>query len=154
VEVACDQPFARVDLRAANASERVQWQWYLTDVPVETIRQVIDVCPDAEWRLIVALSRFAGLRCLSEHLALNWEDILWDKQRFVVRSCKTEHHGKAYRVVPIFPELRPYLEECDELAQPGSVWVIGRNRNATMPNGIGVNWRTQFLRLLKRAGVG
>jgi hypothetical protein len=29
VEVTRDQPFARVDFRAANASERVQW--YLTD---------------------------------------------------------------------------------------------------------------------------
>jgi 23S rRNA G2069 N7-methylase RlmK/C1962 C5-methylase RlmI len=39
VEVACDQPFARVDLRAANASERVQWD--LTD-HLNSVRLVLD----------------------------------------------------------------------------------------------------------------
>jgi len=69
--------------------------------------------------LIVALSRYAGLRCPSEHLGLTWGDILWDKNRFVVRSPKTEHVGKAQRVVPIFPELYPYLRDAFEAAEPG-----------------------------------
>jgi len=30
--------------------------------------KVIDACPDAQWRLLFALSRFGGLRCPSEHL--------------------------------------------------------------------------------------
>src|SRR5262249_3775589 len=30
--------------------------------------RVLEACPDAEWRLIVALSRYGGLRCPSEHL--------------------------------------------------------------------------------------
>jgi len=39
----------------------------------------------------------------------------------VVRSPKTEHHeGGESRVVPIFPELRPYLEAVFDQAEPGT----------------------------------
>ena len=105
-------------------------------------RRAIEAAPDAEWRLIIALSRFGGLRCPSEHLALRWEDVLWDRNRFFVPSPKT-----GGRWVPIFPELRPYLEECFELARPGQVYVINRYRDSN------ANLRTQFQRILKRAGL-
>jgi hypothetical protein len=36
----------------------------------EAAYKVLEACPDAEWRLLFALSRFGGLRCPSEHLAL------------------------------------------------------------------------------------
>ncbi len=36
----------------------------------EDAQAVLDACPDAQWRLIFALSRFGGLRCPSEHLGL------------------------------------------------------------------------------------
>jgi len=145
-------PFAGLKTATGGNPQRQEY------VSIETARRVIEACPSAEWRLIVALCRFAGLRCPSEHLALTWGDVLWDRGRFVVRSSKTEHHeGKGQRIVPIFPELRPYLEEAFELAEPGSVYVIGRNRLSGrkdgMLNGINVNWRTQLLRILRRAGV-
>ena len=74
--------------------------------------QVIEACPNAEWRLIFALSRYGGLRCPSEHLALRWEDVDWERNRMTVRRPKTEHHpGGVSRTVPLFPELRPHLEE-------------------------------------------
>ena len=71
----------------------------------------------SQWRLIFALSRYGGLRCPSEHLGLPWGDVDLDAGRMLVRSPKTERHeGKAERVVPIFPELRPYLQAVrDEL---------------------------------------
>ena len=40
-----------------------------------TIAKVIDACPNAEWRTLVALSRYAGLRVPSEALLLRWQDI-------------------------------------------------------------------------------
>jgi integrase len=67
----------------------------------EVIFRVIDAAPDAEWRLLIALSRFGGLRCPSEHLALRWQDIDWERNRFRVESPKT-----GQRWIPIFPELR------------------------------------------------
>jgi integrase len=114
----------------------------------ETAQQVLDACPDAEWRLIVALCRYAGIRCPSELLPLQWAEVDWERGRFLVHSPKTEHHeGGAERWVPIFPELRPYLEDAFEQAEPGTVFLINRYRDPA------VNLRTQFLRVIRRAGV-
>ena len=71
-----------------------------------TAQRVLDACPDAEWRLIFALCRFAGLRCPSELMVLEWSDVDWANNKFRVDSPKTGE-----RWVPIFAELRPYLEE-------------------------------------------
>jgi len=61
---------------------------------------------------------------------------------------KLEHHaGKETRVIPIFPELRPHLEEAWELAEPGTEYIITRYRDRN------ANLRTQLLRIIKRAGV-
>jgi integrase len=111
----------------------------------EDAQKVLDACPNAQWRLIFALSRFGGLRCPSEHLALRWADVDWEQGRFTVRSSKTEHHaGKASRVVPIFPELRPYLEECFD---PEAVHVITRYRLSN------ANLRTHLCRIIAKAGL-
>lgn len=114
----------------------------------ETIAKVLNACPDAEWRCIVALARYGGLRCPSEHQALRWADVDWDSLRLRVRSCKTEHHeGGAERFVPIFPELLPHLRAAFENASEGSLFVVSRYR------GDNANLRTQFLRIIDRAGV-
>jgi integrase len=116
-------------------------------VSVETAEAVLNACPDAEWRLLFALSRFAGLRCPSEHLALRWEDVNWERSRMTVRSSKTEHHeGGAMRVVPIFSRLRPYLEEAYELNGEKSEFVIARYRDTN------ANLRTRLLKIINRAG--
>lgn len=99
-------PFAGLKGTVGSNRER---DYFITR---EMAEKVLNACPDAQWRLLFALSRFGGLRCPSEHLALTWSDINWAEGRMLVRSAKTEHHeGKATRVVPIFPELRPYLEQ-------------------------------------------
>jgi hypothetical protein len=52
------------------------------------------------------------------------------------------------RVVPIFPELKPYLDAVwDALGDKRSEFVITRHRGAN------INLRTQFERILTRAGV-
>jgi hypothetical protein len=53
-------------------------QFFITLADAE---QVINACPDAEWRLLVALSRYGGLRCPSEHFALLWVDVDWERRR-------------------------------------------------------------------------
>jgi integrase len=114
----------------------------------EEARKVIDACPDAQWRLLFALSRYGGLRCPSEHLGLRWGDVDWERSRITVRSPKTEHHqGGDRRQVPIFPELRPHLEAVWDQAEPGAEYVITRYRNTN------ANLRTQLLRIIDRAGV-
>ncbi|HEV3078803.1 MAG TPA: phage integrase SAM-like domain-containing protein, partial [Gemmataceae bacterium] len=114
----------------------------------ETVKSVIDAAPDGEWRLIIALARFGGLRCPSEVTALEWRWIDWARDRFTVFSPKLEHFpGAGMRVVPIFPELRPYLEEAFELAKPGAVHVVTRYRDGCK------NLRTQFQRIIRKAGA-
>ena len=111
-------------------------------------QRVLDACPDAEWRLLFALSRYGGLRCPSEHLGLRWADVDWAHGRLRVTSTKTEHHaGRGERLVPIFPELLPYLRESFEAAEAGTAFVIARYRQAN------TNLRTQLNRILRRAGL-
>ena len=108
--------------------------------------KVFAACPDAEWRLLFALCRYGGLRCPSETLRLCWDDIDWERGRFVVKSPKTEHHeGKDVRIVPIFPELLPYLEAAYDQAPEGARHVIATHRNA--------NHRTLMLKIIERAGL-
>ena len=47
----------------------------------------------------------------------------------------------------MFPELRPYLEDVFDEAEPGTEYVITRYRQ---PN---ANLRTQLLRVIKKAGI-
>jgi integrase len=137
-----ENPF--VDLVAAV--RRNDKRYYF--VTLADAQKVLEACPDAQWRLLFALSRFGGLRCPSEHLGLRWGDVDWARSRITVHSPKTEHHpGGASRQIPIFPELRPYLEEVWEQAEPGTEWVITRYRDSN------VNLRSQLLDIIQRAGL-
>jgi hypothetical protein len=40
-----------------------------------TIDRVLQACPQAEWRLIMALCRYGGVRCPSELLPLQWSEV-------------------------------------------------------------------------------
>lgn len=117
-------------------------------VTPDEAQRVLAACPDAEWRLIFALSRYGGLRCPSEHLALRWGDVNWEQGRVLVSSPKTEHlPGGESRTIPLFPQLRPFLEDAFELAEPGSEFVISRYRDGDK------NLRTQLKRIVIKAGL-
>jgi integrase len=132
-------PFAEIESGSQVNDERD------FDVTREMTEKVIAACPNAEWRLLFALSRFGGLRCPSEHLALRWRDIDWTAGKMTVTSPKTAHHkGGASRVVPIFPELLPYLKDCFD---PEAEFVISGHRDSA------VNLRTRLEKIIKRAGL-
>lgn len=103
---------------------------------------VLEACPDNEWRLIFTLSRYGGLRCPSETLALQWSDIDWQHGRIVIREGKTKQ-----RVIPLFDELRPHLEQAFEEAADGATFVIARYRSSD------TNLRTGLIRILDRAAI-
>ncbi len=89
-------------------------------IDVATVAKVIDAAPDARWRLLLALSRFGGLRVPSEAMGLRWSDVDWSHSRITVRSPKTARHADgAERVIPVFAELRPHLLEAFALAVEG-----------------------------------
>ena len=119
--------------------------------------KVLKACPDAEWKLVVALARYGGVRCPSEVLGLRWGDVDWKRGRFVVHSPKTEHHdGKESRIVPIFPELRPYLKKVrDELLKD---FDPKQKRLSEQPvitrwNVAEVNLRTRLHAIIRKAGL-
>lgn len=105
-------PFAEIK-RGSYATARKAF------VEVATVKQVIDALPCPEMRLLLALSRWGGLRTPSEHRVLTWADIDWENNRFTVNSPKT-----GPRLVPIFPELLPYLRERFEAAEDGDMEVL------------------------------
>ena len=113
----------------------------------ETIAKVIDAAPDAEWRLLIALSRFGGLRVPSEALALRWNGVDWSNGRLTIHSPKTERHeGCGERIIPLFPEIRDHLLTVFEQAPEGAEKVIGRYRQ-------GSNLNPQLRRIIQHAGL-
>jgi len=106
-------------------------------------RAVLEACPSDEWRLIFALSRYQGLRCPSETLNLRWSDIDWERGILHVRPIKTKG-----RVLPIFPEVRSLLAAISPRANDGDQHVLPTYGGRTS-----ANLRTEFLRILKKAGI-
>ena len=123
----------------------------------EDFAALIEHAPDAECRLLIALARFGGLRTPSEPLSIKWGDVDWAQGRIKVPSPKTEHHeGREFRIIPIFGEIRPFLEECFDAAEPGAEWIIAKHRPASVRNGDGwkhANLRTMLTRIYRRAGL-
>ena len=137
-----ENPFA--DVKAGSQTNKARMYFVSRD----DAQKVLDACPDVQWKLLFALSRYGGLRCPSEHLRLKWADVDWEKNRILVHSPKTEHHdGGDCRFLPLFPELRPYLLAAFEQADEGIEYVITRCRDSR------TNLRTQMERIIKRSGV-
>lgn len=98
-------------------------------IPADTVRKLIETLPGTEWPLLVALARWGGLRVPSEPFALKWSDVLWDQNRLIVPCPKMEHlPGREKRIIPIFPEVKPFLDARWENAQEGEVYVFATIR--------------------------
>ena len=126
-------------------------------VPCSDALAVMEEAPDAEWRAMIALSRFGGLRLPSEVLSLEWDHINWERNRITVISPKTERYPNgSQRVIPLFPELLGPLTEAFDAAPDGAVYVVTRHRSqADMKNGSwkNSNFRTRFNKMVKRVGL-
>jgi len=137
-----ENPFIELESKSIANKER---QYFLERNDAE---KILNTCPDVEWKLIFSLSRFGGLRCPSEILSLQWSDVNWEQSRLFIHSPKTERHeGRESRVIPIFPEILPHLQDVFDAAKPGSEYVITRYRAKNS------NLRTQLKRILKHAGL-
>ncbi len=145
-----NNPFAYVKHRSGDPSGKRVY------VSVADTQRLIDAAPNTWWRLLIALARFGGLRIPSEAFSLRWVDVNWAEGRIVVPSPKTACKGKPYRVIPMFPFLRPYLEEAWEAAPKGAEYVFPEDyrRRAYGPRGwINCNLRTTFEKIIRRAGL-
>jgi integrase len=138
--LAASNPFADLKSSAVGNDKRLYF------VTLEDFAKVMDEATDGEWRLILALARFGGLR-VSEIFGLKWTDIDWAKGTILIRSSKTEKYDTGTRLLPIFGELLPYLQDAFEQAAPGAVHCIERHRIAS------ANLRTTIRRFIVRAGL-
>ena len=87
----------------------------------DDIESVLAEAPDAEWRAIIALTRYGGLRPPSETFALRWGDINWEGGTIRITCPKLAHReNHASRVVPLFPELRDPLLTLFAEAEPAT----------------------------------
>jgi integrase len=110
----------------------------------EIIDNVIQAASNAEWRLLIALWRYAGLR-KAEPLELDWDDVLWSEGKLRVRSPKTAHHaGREMRYVPI-RDILTYLEDAFAVAPDGQKHIFGRHVTST-------NVFHPFEKIIEKAG--
>lgn len=112
----------------------------------EAIERVMEKAPSDQWKLLIALGRYAGLRIPSEAVSLKIADVDLERSRITITSPKTEKQGKSKRVIPLWPELRPLIESVIKNATAGQTRLLP----ILLP---GYNPHTQFVRLIERAGL-
>jgi integrase len=97
-------------------------------VPADRIAAILPSCPNNEWRLLFVFARFAGMRCPSEPFQAKWSAVDWERGRMLVDAPKK----KDQRVIPLFPELRKYLEEYHaDLPESASDWMLPNLRETS-----------------------
>ena len=119
---------------------------YSRYVTPDEIDRMIDACPNAEWRLLFGLARYAGLRIPSESRLLTWDDVDFEHARLTVRSPKTEHHeGHEQRIIPITPKLMTLLQDRFAEAEEGRQHLVTIGGKGAVIRQVRAIW--------KRAGV-
>ncbi len=113
-------------------------------ISTETVNRAIDMAPDSQWRLIIALCRYAGLRCPSEVLALKWSQVDFSENKLNIPGAKGKDGETRWRTMPILPELRAYLEDA---FNPEQIRVIHRYSQSNS------NLRKGFLQILEKAQI-
>jgi len=135
-------PFAKIKAGSQSNPKRKHF------VGRDVIDKVLAACPDNDWRLVVVLARYGGLRIPSELERLTWGDVDWHGMRFTIRVPKKERlAGHETRVVPIFPEIEPYLRQAFDETPDGGLYVLPRRFHNEGYAYAGV------LRAVERAGV-
>ncbi|MEC9096142.1 MAG: site-specific integrase, partial [Planctomycetota bacterium] len=80
-------------------------------VEQDVINKVLEHTGNPEWKLLLFICRKIPLRIPSEIKELTWNDVDWENNKILIHSPKTKSKGKLARWVPIFPELKPFLDE-------------------------------------------
>jgi len=89
---------------------------------------VADTSEAIQWRLLIGLARYAGLRTPSETHAITWRGVDWANNALVVQVRKTRRYA-ATRTVPIIPELLPILQAGYDHAPEGASTILTVSQN-------------------------
>ncbi|EMI55404.1 tyrosine-type recombinase/integrase [Rhodopirellula sallentina] len=135
-------PFAKVKLPPQDNPDRMRY------VPVEDVNAVLAVITDPEFRLAIALARYAGFRTPSEVQQLRWCDLDWKNKTMLLHSPKLKRDSTGgRRSCPIFDDIVPHLQA---LPHASDTQLPVMPAVATVRN---TNLRTQFCRYIKKAGL-
>ena len=135
-QILTSNPFDGIDASQPHDKEREAY------VTLEQIERVISKTDDY-YGAVFAVTRYAGFRCVSEVLALEWSWIDWGESQIAMDSPKT-----GPRLLPIFAELRPYLERLYDAAPEGSRYVFDRFRGTADKT-----YRYNAIKAIELAGV-
>jgi integrase len=137
-----DNPFQGIKLPKQTNKSRMAF------IDRATIDKLLDQCPNNFWRLVISLARFGGLRIPSELRELTWDGVDWAAGKLKVISPKTAHiEGGEFRWIPLFPEIKIYLEDAWETAAEGEKHIFPSLRDP------GVNLRQGLGRIIDKAGL-
>ena len=99
-----------------------------------------------------------GFELLQKHSRYDGKTSIGKTNRMSIPEPKVEHHeGRGIRSCPIFPELRPILDDAFEIFGDRSEYVVAAPQYRAAAN-TAMGWknsnlRTEMTRLLRRAGV-
>lgn len=114
-------------------------------ISITVFNQVLETVKSPEWRTLLVLARYGGLRIPSEIYRLMWIDVKWSTKELAIQKAKTEP-----RVCPLFApmerELRALRETLDSL-EIETPFVFGRWTLDAK-----TNLRAGLDRIIKRAG--
>ena len=102
-------------------------------IDMATVRRVMEATPSEEMRLLVGLSRWAGLRVPSETRGLRWDDVIWSERVLHVKSPKTAKQGKPTRRVSICADLFEMLTRAFADAPDHAVFLLPTMRLHSNP---------------------
>lgn len=137
-----DNPFKGLPCKVQAVPSRMR---YIKSNDVEAILRQTN---DLEWRLVISLARWGGLRIPSEIAELKLSHVDWLAKRITIPQPKLAHiPGLESRVIPLFPEIEGILREARDSAPAGAVYLLNRLRSDSK------NLRTTFNKLVVRAGL-
>lgn len=126
-------PFNPFDRLKKNAQTETKGHPTLT---AQQEQSLLDACPSAEWRSLVALVLYAGLR-IGETALVEWSDVKWGEGKLSVPKYKTRR-----RDCLMLPELEAVLLEGFDLSEGGRVVPLSRS-----------NLNREMTKIIKRSGV-
>ena len=92
-------------------------------VSPEDTESLLNACPCLQWKILIGLARYAGLRVPSEAFAITWDMVDWDRKALFIPSKKTRRYAES-RVCPILPELMTLLEKGFDQAPEGAETIV------------------------------
>ena len=117
--------FENVPRQTRTNPKRQHW------VAVEIVEKAIEHAKNNEQRLLFALGRWGGIRMPSELLEIRWDDIDRESEKILIRSPKQiNHEHRRERLIPLWPEIRKYLDIAWDEADAGQIHVIDRYRSS------------------------